>query len=305
MKVLVTGGSGFIGSNVVDELAARGHEVEILVRTRKLHLEDSAHTVRLGDVRDHTTVSEAVGHSDAWIHLAGVLGTTETIKDPWPAIDTNMRAAYNVLEAASKYNRPGVNIAVGNWWMNNPYSITKNLAERFCLMYRDERDVNVSVVRALNAYGPGQSIAQPYGHSQVRKITPSFVCRALVGDPIEVYGNGQQIMDMAHVKDVARVLVATLEQTVAEGPAPHVLEAGTGLDTTVLDVAEAVIKATGQGEVKYLPMRPGEPEGAVVQADPRTLTWLHEAQSFRSLEVGIPETVEWYRTNWLPGYGAK
>lgn len=301
MKVLVSGGTGFIGRYVCEELVARGHHPTALSRTRFARQPDT--DVRLGDVRDYTAVSEAMAHADGWIHLAGVLGTQETVADPWPAIDTNLRGAYNMLEAAAKYHLPGVNIAVGNWWMNNPYSITKNLAERLSLMYRDERGTPLTVVRAMNAYGPRQSVAFPFGASKVRKIVPSFVCRALLGEDIEVYGDGKQVMDMAYVRDVARVLVLTLEKTAASGPAPHVLEAGPGRHTSVLDVAHAVVEAAGsRSALTHLPMRPGEPAAATVLADCDSLGWLGEPVPFLPLAEGVEKTVGWYRENWLPGY---
>jgi UDP-glucose 4-epimerase len=109
----------------------------------------------LGDIRDATSVTEAVSHADGVIHLAGVLGTQETIDNPRPAAETNILGGLNVLEAIAQYGVPAVNIAVGNHWMNNTYSITKSTVARFADMYNRYRGTRVSVVRALNAYGPG------------------------------------------------------------------------------------------------------------------------------------------------------
>lgn len=239
-----------------------------------------------------------MAHSDAFIHLAGVLGTQETIDNPSPAIMTNIQGGLNVLEAAAQYRIPGVNIAVGNHWEQNPYSISKSTVERLVKMFNLYRGTQISVVRALNAYGPRQSIASPYGPSKVRKIMPSFVMRALHGDPIEVYGDGQQVMDMIYVTDVADILVDTLYRTIQEGSFDHVLEAGTGANTTVLEIAEAVIKETGSGSIVYLPLRPGETPGAIVKADPTTLTALHGpggTRQFVPLSEGVHRTVEYYR----------
>jgi UDP-glucose 4-epimerase len=199
-KILVTGGNGFIGRYVCDELAARGFEPLVLDRSVKPAPLREFETV-LGDVRDDVHVTEAMAHADGWIHLAGVLGTQETIDDPRPAVLTNVIGGLNVLQAAKRYGLPGVNIGVGNFWMQNPYSISKHTVERFALMMANEAKLPVCTVRALNAYGPGQSVSAPFGSSKVRKIMPSFICRALRRMPIQVYGDGKQIMDMVYVAD--------------------------------------------------------------------------------------------------------
>lgn len=303
---LVTGGTGFIGSHVAAELRERGREVLLLDHMHR-HPTPGME-VLYGDIRDPIDVMEAMAHADSWIHLAGVLGTAETVQDPRPAAVTNILGGLNVLEAAAHYNVPGVNIAVGNYWMNNPYSITKNTVERFCDMYRRERGVPVTVVRALNAYGPGQVPAAPYGPSKVRKITPAFVCRALTDTPIEIYGDGSQVMDMIHVDDVAIILVNALEVTERKGPIETVIEAGTGRETTVLDIAQLVAAEVAaqtdmDPEITFLPMRAGEPERSVVLGNPGTLAAVGvDPKALYTLEDGLSETVAWYRENWLPAY---
>lgn len=254
--VLVTGGQGFIGRYVVEELLRRGHKVLAFDR-RGSASHPGGVEMFMGDIRNANAVTDAMAHATGFIHLAGILGTQETIANPRPSAETNIMGGLNVLEAAAQYKVHGVNIAVGNWWMNNTYSLTKNTVERFCQMYRKDRGAPVSVVRALNAYGPRQVASAPYGPSRVRKIMPSFICRALNGEPIEIYGDGQQIMDMVFVSDVATVLVNTLERSWEQGPVEKILEAGTGRRTTVTQIAEAVIAAVGSGEIKYIPMRPG------------------------------------------------
>lgn len=296
MKVLVTGGSGFIGSHVVSRLTAAGHSVLLFDR----HATAAARTgvdVFLGDVRDATAVTEAMAHADSFIHLAGVLGTQETITNPRPAAETNVLGGLNVLEAAAQYRLPGVNIAVGNHWMDNTYSITKSAVERFTRMFNAERGTAVTTVRALNAYGPGQSPSAPYGTSKVRKIMPAFICRALSGEPIEVYGDGAQIIDMIHVRDLAAILVAALEWTVTHGAAETVIEAGTGRPTTVNDIARAVLAEVGDAAgLRYLPMRPGEPPSSVVLGDPATLAHVGYSAPLTTLEAGVTDTVAYLRS---------
>lgn len=288
MKVLVSGGQGFIGEHTCEYLRTQGHTPVVFDRHNKL---TKPYEFILGDIRDDVAVTEAVARVDAVIHLAGVLGTQETIRNPRPAFDVNINGGINVLEACAHYDLPLVNIAVGNWWMANSYAISKHTVERLLQMYVNERGLQGCTVRAVNAYGPRQVPAPPYGPSHVRKIMPAFVCRALSHVPIEVYGDGQQVMDMVHVEDVAKVLVAALD-----GTPGTTYECGPGRKTTVLDIAKAVIAEVGGGEITHLPMRPGEHAKAEVVADPSTLAPLgFDAASFITLEQGIQETVDWYR----------
>lgn len=285
MKILVTGGSGFIGGHVVDNLLAKGHEVILFDHTGK----GKKKNVQLfyGDVRDYTAVSEAVALSDGVIHLAGVLGTQETISKPIPSVETNIIGGINVFEAVKHYQVPAVYIAVGNHWMNNSYSISKTTAERFAFMYNKEHGTRIAVVRGLNAYGPNQK-AKP-----VKKIMPNFIIPALHNEAITVYGDGSQVMDMIYVKDLAEILVRAL--LVEHNVYDRVFEAGTGRHTSVKEIAEEVIRQVGTGSLNFVPMRPGEPEHSVVVGNPETLLPLGELP-LTSLEDGIRETIQAYRS---------
>ena len=144
-----------------------------------------------------------------------------------------------------------------------------------------------------------QSVAQPYGTSRVRKIIPSFVSRALHGETVQVYGDGEQVMDMIYVSDVARCLVTALEVTV--GLAGGTYAAGTGRRTTVADIAKAVQVEVEQqtgvtAAIEHLDMRPGETPGAEVLADPGEVRALGlDPAGFVPLEEGLRHTVTHYR----------
>lgn len=299
MKILVTGGAGFIGKYVVEECISRGHEPFIFDHYDRR--EELPAPVILGDVRDDVAVTEAMAHCDAWIHLAAVLGTQETVNNPRPAAQSNLMGGLNILEAAVQYNLPGAYIGVGNHWMNNTYSISKTMIERFIDMYNTNRGTRVNIVRAMNAYGPRQRPVAPWGCSKVRKITPSFACRALDGQDVEVYGDGLQVSDMCWVGDVAKALVVATEKA-AEGIVfPEPVEVGPEVNTTVKEVAELVIKYAGtDAKLVNLPMRPGEIPGAVVSADVNTLRHVGmTAADLMPLEEGMKQTVEWFRETYF------
>lgn len=295
-KIGITGGNGFIGSHVVDELLSRGYEVVVFDHSDKRQDLPKGVEFFLGDIRDETAMSELAAHVDGIIHLAGVLGTQETILNPHPAVHTNIQGGLNFLEAITQYNIPGVNIAVGNWSMNNPYSITKNMVERFCHMYNAERGARVNIIRAVNAYGPRQLAFTPFANSKVRKITPSLICRALSGMPMELYGGGKQISDMVYVLDVAKALVNALEAAEIGEVFPEAVEIGPGEHKTIREVAELVNDIVPIPiEIVSLPMRPGERVGDKVTADTRTLEYIGmSADSLIPLEVGMRETIEWF-----------
>jgi nucleoside-diphosphate-sugar epimerase len=283
MKVLVTGGTGFIGSWVVGRLLEDGHTPIIFdhhkrtpadiggMFARETHAVKDYIEVFWGDMRDDVAVTEAMAHAEGFIHLAGVLGTQETITNPRPAAMSNLQGGLNVLEAAAQYDIPGVYIGVGNHWMDNTYSISKTMVERFVKMFNAHRGTRANIVRAMNAYGPGQSVAAPYGSAKVRKITPSFICRALHGHDIEIYGDGEQISDMVWVGDVATALVQAMYHAKDGNVCEKPVEVGPVTSNTVNAVADLIVKLTDSpSKIVHLPMRPGEVPGAAVYADVET-----------------------------------
>lgn len=301
MKVGVTGGSGFIGRYVCEELAERGH-APVVFEHRKRR-DDGPWEVMLGDIRDATAMTELAAHCDAIVHLAAVLGTQETVTNPRPAAETNLMGGLNFLEAVAQYDLPGVYICVGNHWMNNSYSISKTAVERFVTMFNADRATRVNCVRAVNAYGPRQDAAPPFAPGKVRKITPAVVCRAVSGLPVELYGGGAQVSDMVWVGDVARTLVSALEVAADEKVLDHVVEIGPVESVSIREVADMIIDYCVQRgyprvPVVDLPMRPGETTDRPVTADPTTLWSVGiEVDSLMPLTEGIARTVDWFIEN--------
>lgn len=272
MRILVTGSAGFIGGATVAELVRRGHE--LLVFDRPM------------DVRDAHQVRPFVAQADAVIHLAGALGTAELFGSERDAADVNILGALTVADECARRGIPMVWIGTGHKGQPNPYAITKGCAEDLLLARG-----NVAVVRAYHAYGPGQKVPPPHGTAHVRKIIPSFVCRALTGMPIEVWGEGHNVIDLVHVDEVARILVDAIDL-----PPGCVYEAGTGVGLTVDNVARRVVEmCRSTSEVVHLPMRPGEPEGAVVVAS--------EPLALHPFPFGMGDVIDHYAdvvSGWMP-----
>jgi len=293
--MLVTGASGFIGRHVVAEGLKRGMHVVAFDRVdHKLFADNPNVDVFVGDIRNFDSINEAVKHSDYAINLAGILGTQEMINDPIPAVESNIVGAINFFRACIPdqfHNVKAVQIAVGNWFMNNSYSISKSTAVRYAKMYNKEHNTKIAIVRALNAYGAHQL------HKPVRKVIPSFINKALNGENIEVYGDGMQIMDMIWVEDLARILVdaCVLDHGKYDD---YEFEAGTGVETTVKWIAQQVNIACGRDAdaIDYLPMRAGETKGSVVIGDPSTLAPLGK-QELVMFDKKIHDVVYWYKNS--------
>lgn len=331
--IAITGGSGFIGSWIVDELVSRGHSVVILDHSKRES--NPKAELFLGDVRDSTAIHELAAHVDGIIHLAAVLGTQETIGNPGPAVETNMMGGVNVLSACRQYGIPLVYAGVGNYWMLNTYSTTKTAVERLLYQFRDEFKLPFATVRPVNAYGPRQRVAPPFGPGKVKKIMPAFVCRALTGSKLEVYGNGDQVSDMVFVGDVAKVFVQTMENLLKGNVPKFPIEVGPEEHLTVLQVAQKVQEIAKEltglsSEIDFLPMRPGEKKsndvsseilanlldqlgdsdedliikrklrelGVRVTADKSTLNQIGiSVKDFTPFDIGARLTVEWYKEN--------
>jgi UDP-glucose 4-epimerase len=266
-RILVTGAKGFIGSRVCAELERRG--------------DLPVHFDYPNDVRDSAMLA-AFAHVDGVVNLAGVLGTAETIGEEYEAAQVNILGALNVFDAFRSV--PIVQIATGHEGQPNPYALTKACITGLALSRAQWMGQKISVVRAYHVYGPGQKMCAPHGTSKVRKIIPSFVARALTDMPIEINGDGLQVVDLVYVDDCAKVLVDALD-----GPYGKVLEAGTGVRVRVVDCAKDVIVACGGSKSRLVhgPMRRGEPEGAIVVAS--------AALCRNPWPYMLDETIEWYR----------
>lgn len=251
MKVLVTGGNGWIGRATCRELERQGHEYVTFDRHPgpRSALQDSPL-----DVREELQVYGAVSGADHVIHLAGVLGTHELLEAVHQAVDINVMGSINVIAACVKYDVPLTQITMPRV---NPsvYAATKSCAMDLAEAMRIAEGLKVTYVRAYNAYGPGQA----YGGDHPQKIIPTFASHAWAGKSLPVWGDGMLWCDLVHVDDVARMLVASME--FGDG---QVFDAGSGYPQTVLEVARkviAIVEEEGDGSpvgITHLPPRKGE-----------------------------------------------
>lgn len=304
MKILITGGSGFVGSHCVDTLLAAGHNVTVFDRMPPIHSPNINHII--GELRDPTAVEEAIKSNDLVIHAGGLLGTHETVLTVDDAINTNILGMINVLDSTIRHERKLINISKPNVWLN-PYSITKDCAEKLCFMYVDEFDAQLAMVKLYNVYGPRQK------YNLVRKAIPTWIINALQGKPIEIFGSGSATVDLIHARDTAQGILAiinnfeacrlkrTIEiaEDVYNSFPKHneqILELGSGRSITVNESVKILAAALDiPVEVKNLPMRRGEVDGTQLCADMTRMTALTGFSSSIDLMEGLCESVAYYK----------
>ncbi|MGD2144797.1 MAG: GDP-mannose 4,6-dehydratase [Anaerolineae bacterium] len=320
MRILVTGGAGFIGSNLVDALMAQGHEVTVLdnlsvgkVSNIEHHLESARFHFVNGSILDLGTLERLVRQADLIYHLAAVVGVKYVVEDPLKAIVTNVRGTENVLELAFKYwartvvassseiygkssqvpLREGSDRLLGPTTVNRwSYSDAKAIDEYFALAYA-QKGLPVSVVRYFNAYGPR---LDPNGYGSV---IAKFVTQALAGDPITVYDDGEQTRCFTYVGDTieATVRVATVGE--AQG---KVFNVGSGRETTINELAQLILRLTGSSsEITHVPY--SSTYGADFEETRRRVPDVSRAVDILGFEVqmdfeeGLRRTIAWLQRN--------
>lgn len=274
MKILITGGAGFIGSHLTDRLLRDGHGVVILdnLSTGSLdnlkHLEGNANfEMVIGSVRDVSLVQEMVERCDAVIHLAAAVGVKLILEKPSLSIHTNVNGTENVLHAAATGNKLVIIASTSEVYgktektpfdenddlvlgstanLRWSYAVAKALDECLALSYSYEKKISVIVVRLFNTTGPRQT--GYYG-----MVLPNFVNQALRGDPITVYGTGDQSRCFGHVADVVESLVRLLNSPNAVG---EVFNVGNDVEITIEGLAQLIKEKTGSAsEIVKLPYK--------------------------------------------------
>ena len=288
-RAVVVGGLGFLGAAVVRELAARGADVVVVDRKAsgaacERLFGKGAVMWRRTDISDRTALRSCCRGADELYHFAGRLGTSELETDLHGAIQENIAGAVNVFEAAM---RAGVGRVFypskPNVWLN-AYTITKIAAEQFAEMF-SRQGLPISSLRYFNAYGPGQKVGP------VRKIIPTFALQALRNQPLTVYGDGEQTVDMIYSSDLARVTIDVMRRPHHAEP----LDLGRGIALTVNQVAADVIAQLGsRSAIQHLPMRDGETPGTQLVANISPLRRLLGDLAFADWSHSLSHTLEWY-----------
>lgn len=248
MKIAITGGAGFIGKYVVQHAEAAGHDVVVF---------DIDHRGNKRDVRYYAEVDEGLDGAGHVIHLAGVLGTHELFDAPQEAVDVNITGTLNVLEWCRHHDAGYTGILMPDAFPSI-YTTTKIAAARLATVYHHEYKISVSHVRAFNAHGAGQK--HGIGHPQ--KILPTFATKAWAGEPLPIWGDGTQTVDLVTADDLGRMLVDAVQFGDDD-----VFDGGTGHALTVNEVSGFVINHVHHAmnwtwaetpSPEYLPMRRGE-----------------------------------------------
>jgi len=300
--VAVTGAAGFIGRWVVAELLDRGYDVvgldDLSNGCREgvaAFADNDAFELRVGDVRDRDAVNDVVGEETAAVvHLAAEIDVHESLEDPDAHFETNVVGSRNVLEACRQTDtRLGL---VGTCMVYDmadsaagidethpvkpasPYAGTKLAAENIAESYYHGYDLPITFLRPFNTYGPYQEAG----------VVPIFVDRELRGDPLKIYGDGTQTRDLLYATDCARFVV---KATFADAAVGEVLNAGTGEDVSINELAELV--ASEDTPIEHVEHHHPQSEVPKLRCNPKKAESLLDWEPRYTLREGIEELKAW------------
>jgi UDP-glucose 4-epimerase len=278
MRFLITGGAGFIGSHLAENLIRNGQEVLVLDNLStgsSSNLASINHSVRFvqGNILDNRLVHDLASECDYVVHFAAALGVFNIVNKPLESLQTNLKGTENVLEAANLYRKPVLVASTSEIYGKNEkvplneeddriighplksrwsYSEAKAVDESLAYFYYLKNKLPTRIVRFFNTVGPRQ-----VGHYGM--VVPRFVSAALKGEPLSVYGNGDQIRCFCHVSDAVRALLLVMDSESAVG---EVFNIGNNQQISILELAEKVIAITGsKSEIIKIPYSEAYPEG--------------------------------------------
>lgn len=306
MRILITGGAGFIGANLGAHALAAGHEVVVLddfstgERANLTPLD-----VRLveGSVADPGAVADAMAGVDAVVHLAALGSVPRSIKDPVASHEANATGTLRVLEGAraagvshlsvaSSSSVYGLNPALPKGereWVRpmSPYAVTKLATEQYALAYQESFGLNTLAFRFFNVFGPLQRAGHVYA-----AVIPVFMDALLAGRPLPVNGDGSNSRDFTFVGTVCQVL---LDAAVRRVTHPEPVNLAFGTNTTLLQLIAEMEQVTGRSaQVEHREPRPGDVKHS--QADNAVLRSLFPDVTPVSLTEGLARTHEWFTT---------
>jgi UDP-glucose 4-epimerase len=326
-RVLITGGLGFIGSNLAIRLVGAGAQVTLVDAMipeygGNLFNIDSVKdqvTVNFGDICDRHAMDWLVRGQDYVFHLAGQVSHVMSLTDPYPDIEYNIKGTVVLMEALRRYNPwarlvftgtrgqygPATRLPVSEDAPTNPkgiYEISNLTAEKIIQVYNDVHNIHSVLLRLTNIYGPRAQMR----HSQYG-VANWFVRLALDDATIRVFGDGQIKRDFLYVDDCVNALLRCAADDRARG---RVLNVGIDRPTTFRELAETLIRLCGSGRWEFAPFTPERKaqEPGDFYSDITAIRTLIGWEPRTSLEEGLAETVRYYRTHrrhyWDPAASA-
>jgi len=316
VKILITGGAGFLGSHLTDAFLARGDEVTILDVISDLKVRQHLNNPRFHYVRESVFNTEILDglvlRAELVYHLAAVVGVEHYVADPYEVLNVNINGTQAVLKAAYKYNRKVVLASTSEVYGRNPkvpfsedddrvlgstrvdrwcYSTSKAAAEHFCFAYH-RLGLPVVVVRYFNVYGPRLD------KLDVGRVITIFMGQVLRGEPVTVIGDGKQTRCFTFVDDAIRATVAAGLKPEAIG---QLFNIGSDRETSIRELAEMMIRvAKSASSIRYVPQE--AVYGTSYEDVPRrvpAVNRMHEILGVRpetTLEQGLARTIEWFRS---------
>lgn len=266
--MLVTGGAGFIGSHLVRLLLSRGHAVTVLddLSTGKLEnlpAESSALRIQIGDVADPKALEAVLPRHDAAVHLAAIASVEASVQDPVGTHRTNLEGSIRLFDAASRFGIRRVLYASSaavygdnqSLPLNEasekrpltPYAADKLAGEHYLAHFHRSGALDATAFRFFNVYGPRQDPSSPYSG-----VISIFLDRARRGDPITVFGTGEQTRDFIFVGDVVSALASSLEDGSGTPALMPVYNVGRGQEVSLLQLIEQIGKLPGVEPIRVL-----------------------------------------------------
>ena len=316
MKILITGGGGFVGSHLSEALLARGDEVYILEPGGTQKVRHLLGHPRFRIVRDsvmsHDILDSLIAQVDLVYHLAAVVGVEHYVGDPYEVLNVNVNGTQNVLKVAYKYGRKVVFSSTSEVYGRNPklpwsedddrvlgstridrwcYSTSKAVGEHFCLAYH-KLGLPVTITRYFNVYGPRLD------KIDVGRIITIFMGQLLRGEPLTVIGDGLQTRCFTYVDDA---VAATIAAGVGEGTDGQVFNLGTDAETSILELAKLMIDISGsKSTISFV--RKEDVYGNSYEdiarrvPDNRRMRETLGVEADTALRDGLARTIEWFRT---------
>lgn len=303
MKILVTGGSGFIGSHIVEHYQGKAEEIRVLDNLRtgyRKNLDGLACTFIEGSITDRELVRKAVQGVDYIFHLAALVSVPESMAKPGECVDINVHGLLNVLEEAAAAGVkklvfassaaiygdnptvPKLETMVAE--PKSPYAITKLDGEYYLNLFRSEGRLETAAIRFFNVFGPRQDPKGAYAAA-----VPIFIEKAVKGEDITVFGDGEQTRDFIYVKDIVGALTFAAETPGVTG----VFNAGYGGQITINELARQIIGNAGTpSRVLHAPERPGDVKHSRASADKLLAAgW----KPRHTLEDGLATTFDFFK----------